>query len=123
MDATVYVPRPDFKFLNNTGAAIVMQPEVTGYDLTFRFFGTRDGRVASVDGPHILERNDDGSIKKTIFTHIVKDATGKETQRESFVSYYKSPALFPHPGEEQANLTEKPKDWSSKQWKEYQRTR
>jgi vancomycin resistance protein YoaR len=123
MDATIYIPRPDFKFLNNTGAAIVMQPEVSGTELIFRFFGTRDGRVATVDGPHILEKNGDGSIKKTVFTQIVKDANGGEMIKDSFTSNYKSPKDFPHPGEEQANLTEKPKDWSTKQWEEYKKTR
>lgn len=123
MDATIYVPRPDFKFVNNTPGAIFMQPEISGSDLTFRFFGTRDGRTTSVDGPHILEKNDDGSIKKTVFTQIVKDAEGKEMITESFTSNYKSPALFPHPGDENTVLTEKPKDWSGKQWKEYLKTR
>jgi vancomycin resistance protein YoaR len=123
MDATIYVPRPDFKFINNTPGAIFMQPEIEGTDLIFRFFGTRDGRTATVEGPHILEKNDDGSIKKTIFTQIVKDAEGKEMIKESFTSNYKSPKDFPHPGDENQVLTEKPKDWSGKQWKEYQKTR
>jgi vancomycin resistance protein YoaR len=123
MDATIYVPRPDFKFLNNTGAAIVMQPEVSGSNLTFRFFGTRDGRVATVDGPHILEKNEDGSIKKTVFTQIVKDTSGQEMIKESFTSNYKSPKDFPHPEDDQTTLTEKPKNWSSKQWEEYKKTR
>lgn len=123
MDATIYIPRPDFKFINNTPGAIFMQPEISGTDLIFRFFGTRDGRTSTVDGPYILEKNDDGSIKKTVFTQIVKDKNGKEMITESFTSNYKSPALFPHPGDENTILTEKPKDWSNKQWKEYQKTR
>ncbi len=123
MDATIYVPRPDFKFVNTTSSAIVMQPEVEGYNLTFRFFGTRDGRVTTVDGPHILEKNDDGSIKKTVFTQVVKDKDGKEMERQVFTSNYKSPKEFPHPDEESQNLTEKPKNWSIKQWRDYQRTR
>lgn len=123
MDATIYIPRPDFKFINNTPGAIFMQPEISGTDLIFRFFGTRDGRTTTVDGPHILEKNDDGSIKKTVFTQIVKDANGKEIIKETFTSNYKSPKDFPHPGDENQVLTEKPKDWSNKQWKEYQKTR
>lgn len=123
MDATIYIPRPDFKFINTTPGAIFMQPEIVGTELIFRFFGTRDGRTATVDGPHILEKNEDGSIKKTVFTQIVKDADGKEILKEAFTSNYKSPALFPHPADENQVLTEKPKDWSGKQWKEYQKTR
>lgn len=123
MDATIYIPRPDFKFLNNTPGAIFMQPEISGSDLIFRFFGTRDGRTASVDGPYVLEKNEDKSIKKTVFTQIVKDASGNEMIKESFTSNYRSPKDFPHAGEENQVLTEKPKDWSNKQWKEYQGTR
>lgn len=123
MDATIYIPRPDLKFLNNTPGAIFMQPEISGSDLIFRFFGTRDGRTATVDGPYILEKNDDGSIKKTVFTQIVKDAKGDEMIKEVFTSNYKSPALFPHPEDENTVLTQKPKDWSNKQWREYQKTR
>lgn len=123
MDATIYIPRPDFKFLNNTPGAIFMQPEISGTDLTFRFFGTRDGRTASVDGPYVLEKNDDGSIKKTVFTQIVKDKNGDEMIKEVFTSNYKSPKDFPHPEDENTVLIEKPKDWSNKQWKEYQGTR
>jgi vancomycin resistance protein YoaR len=121
MDATIYEPRPDFKFLNNTPGPILILSEVVGTELTFRFFGTRDGRSVSVDGPHILERGDDGSMK-TIFTQIVKDKDGNEASRQSFPSNYKSPKLFPHPGEEEKILTSKPGDWSAKQWKQYQQT-
>lgn len=119
MDATIYIPKPDFKFQNNTKHSIMMQSVIEGDNLTFRFFGTKDGRETTVDGPHILERNPDGSMKTT-FTQIVKDRSGQEFIRDEFKSNYKSPALFPHPGEEQ-KLTEKPKDWSNSQWKEYKK--
>ncbi len=117
MDATIYIPKPDFKFRNNTGNAIMMQSVIEGTKLTFQFFGTKDGREVSIDGPHILERNPDGSMKTT-FTQIVKDASGAEMIKDEFKSNYKSPSLFPHPGEEQ-KLTAKPADWSNRQWREY----
>lgn len=119
MDATIYIPKPDFKFLNNTGNAIMMQSVIEGTKLTFQFFGTRDGREVSVDGPYILERNPDGSMKTT-FTQIVKDAAGQKIIKDEFKSNYKSPSLFPHPGEEQ-KLTAKPADWSNRQWHEYKK--
>lgn len=116
-DATIYIPKPDFRFLNNTGNAVMMQSIIEGTKLTFQFFGTKDGRTVSMDGPHILERNPDGSMKTT-FTQIVKDASGTEMIRDEFKSNYKSPSLFPKPGEEQ-NLTIKPNGWSNRQWREY----
>lgn len=116
-DATIYIPKPDFRFLNNTGNAIMMQSIIEGTKLTFQFFGTKDGRTVSMDGPYILERNPDGSMKTT-FTQTVKDASGNEIIKDEFKSNYKSPSLFPHPGEEQ-KFTVKPNGWSNRQWREY----
>lgn len=116
MDATIYIPRPDLKFKNNTPGSILMLPKIVGTELSFTFYGTNDDRVTTIDGPHILESNPDGSMR-TIFTQTVKDASGTTVVNATFPSNYKSPSLFPHPGEE--IITEKPKGWSSRQWKEY----
>lgn len=115
-DATIYIPRPDLKFKNNTPGPILMIPKIVGTELIVTFLGTTDGRTTTIDGPHILESNPDGSMR-TIFTQTVKDASGNVIINATFPSNYKSPSLFPHPGEE--ILTEKPKNWSGKQWKEY----
>ncbi len=119
MDATVYLPKPDLTFINNTPASILMQSTIEGTKLTFRFYGTNDGREIKVDGPHILEHNPDGSMK-TVFTQEVNNADGKNFIRDSFFSNYKSPSLFPQPGQEQI-FTTKPNNWSLKQWNEYKK--
>lgn len=119
MDATIYIPKPDLRFVNNTSGHILMQPIVNGTELIFRFYGTKDGRSVSVDGPHILQSNPDGSMK-TVFSQLVTDADGNSVINDSFWSNYKSPSLFPHPGDE--ILKEKPADWPVKQWQEYQKT-
>lgn len=115
-DATIYIPRPDLKFKNNTPGAILVLPTIVGTELTVSFYGTKDGRTTTVDGPHILESNPDGSMR-TIFSQTVKDSGGNIFINATFPSNYKSPSLFPHPGDE--ILTEKPKNWSGRQWKEY----
>lgn len=119
MDATIYIPRPDLRFINNTPGHILILPTVEGTELTFSFYGTRDGRTVTIDGPHILEKNPDGSMK-TAFTQAVTDATGTVIIQDAFPSNYKSPSLFPHPGEDPV-YTEKPRGWSSRQWKEYKK--
>jgi len=119
LDATIYIPKPDLQFQNNTPGAILLVPEIEGSLLTFSMFGTRDGRTTTIDGPHILESNPDGSMK-TVFTHTVKDAAGNAFINDTFWSNYKSPSLFPHPGDEPI-YTEKPTGWSGKQWREYKR--
>jgi len=54
LDATIYDPNPDFKWKNDTGHAIYMEAYVQGTSLTFNLYGTSDGRVATIDGPHTL---------------------------------------------------------------------
>lgn len=115
MDATVYIPKPDLSFLNNTPGHILIQTEIIGTELVFRFFGTSDGRKTTVIGPTITERNSDGSMKAT-FTQQISDASGNPISADVFNSNYASPSKYPHPG---SVLTQKPTDWSKKEWKKY----
>lgn len=115
MDSTVYVPRPDLRFVNNTPAHILIQTEIIGTELVFRFFGTTDGRKTIVIGPKILEKNPDGSMKTT-FSQQVSDATGKLIREDIFNSSYDSPDKYPHP---RAVITQKPADWSKNKWLNY----
>jgi vancomycin resistance protein YoaR len=119
MDATVYVPNPDLKFINNTPGPILIQVRIEGTRLIFDFYGTDDGRKINVTGPTITEKNPDGSMKAT-FTQEVLDKDGNTVIDQVFNSAYESPSKFPHPGQE--TFTEKPKDWSKKQWNEYKKT-
>jgi vancomycin resistance protein YoaR len=118
MDATVYVPNPDLRFINNTPGSILIQTKIEGTKLTFDFYGTSDGRKVNITGPTITERNPDGSMKAT-FTQEVLDKDGNAIIKQVFNSAYESPSKFPHPGQE--IFKEKPKDWSQKQWKEYKK--
>lgn len=54
LDATVYLPRPDFRFKNDTPGWVLIQGSIKGNNLTFELYGSSDGRVASIDGPHTL---------------------------------------------------------------------
>lgn len=119
MDATVYIPRPDLRFINNTPNYILIQTKIEGTILTFQFYGTNDGRKVEIDGPTILSRESDGSMKTT-FTQKVFDKNGNSIIDDVFNSNYDSPSKFPHPGQD--ILTQKPKNWSSNEWKNYQKT-
>ncbi|MFA6383140.1 MAG: VanW family protein [Parcubacteria group bacterium] len=118
MDATVFIPNPDLKFLNNTPGYILMQTKIEGTKLIFDFYGTSDGRKINITGPTITERNPDGSMKAT-FTQEVLDKDGNQILHNVFNSSYDSPSKYPHPGEE--IFKEKPKDWSKKQWEAYKK--
>jgi vancomycin resistance protein YoaR len=54
LDATIYDPKPDFKWVNDTGHVIFIQGVIKNMNLTFNLFGTSDGRTAVVTGPTLL---------------------------------------------------------------------
>ncbi len=95
-DATVYIPNPDLRFINNTPGYILIQTKIEGTELTFNFYGTNDQRIVKIIGPKILERKSDGSMK-TILTQQIFDATGKLLREDIFNSAYASPNRYPHP--------------------------
>lgn len=51
MDATIYEPAPDLKFKNDTTGYILIQAYVSGTDLTFEFYGTKDNRQVEISDP------------------------------------------------------------------------
>ncbi len=118
MDATVYIPRPDLRFINNTPGYILIQTKIERTNLIFDFYGTSDGRTIEIEGPKIFDRQPDGAMKAT-FTQIVRDKDGNEILRDTFKSDYDSPWKYPHPGGEV--LKEKPANWSKDEWKEYKK--
>jgi len=56
MDATIYGPHPDVRFLNDTGHNILLQIKIEGTKLTFEFWGTSDGRKVEITDPEIYNR-------------------------------------------------------------------
>lgn len=109
MDATIYSPKPDFKFLNNTDSYILIQGRVEGYNVTFDLYGTKDGRQSSISDPVVYDitpagdpiYKDDPSLSqgeekvvakahrgaKASFTYRVTKA-GKEIINQTFNSVY-----------------------------------
>lgn len=50
-DATIYSPKPDFRFLNDTPNHILIQTHMDGNELVFEFWGTDDGRTSEITDP------------------------------------------------------------------------
>lgn len=108
-DATIYDPKPDFRFLNDTGGVILIQTRIKGDDLIFEFWGTKDGRKVEQTTPRIynivappptklIETEDlEPGVKKctekphsgadTEFTYTVTYPSG-EVKQEVFKSHY-----------------------------------
>lgn len=59
LDATIYSPSTDFKFLNDTSHHILVQTKVDTKNLTMRveIYGTNDGRVSTVSKPVISSQS------------------------------------------------------------------
>lgn len=79
-DATIYDPKPDFRFINDTGYYILFTTEISGDDLIFRFYGTRDGRKVEQTTPRIFNLVKPGSTK-LIETTDLKPGEKKCTER------------------------------------------
>lgn len=116
LDATIYQPNPDLKFINDTQATLLIQGRVVGDRITFDIYGTRDGRVAVVDGPYKLsetpagepiygetdtlapgvkkqiERAHNGGTALATYTVTYPDGTVKEQEFKSF--YRNWPARY-----------------------------
>ena len=52
-DAAVYLPKPDVRFINDTGNYILIQSRIVKNIAYFDFWGTKDGRVATTTAPTI----------------------------------------------------------------------
>jgi vancomycin resistance protein YoaR len=62
MDATVYSPQVDLKFLNDRPYPLLIQTEVDDgtHQLVFRFYSTDDGRRVEMEGPEVTDETDPG---------------------------------------------------------------
>ncbi len=109
-DATIYDPRPDFKFLNDTGNVLLLKTAISGDRLTFTLWGAKDGRKAEqtdskvfnvVPPPEkkIIETTDlkPGETKCTesphpgadaVFTYTVTYPNG-DIKKQDFKSHYR----------------------------------
>lgn len=109
MDATIYSPRPDFKFVNDTDSHILIYGHIEGTKITFDIYGTKDGRQVEITDPTVYDITDPpepiykddpslepGEIRQTdkahpgakaVFYYRVKKG-GKLVSEDKFVSSY-----------------------------------
>ncbi len=62
MDATVYSPNVDLKFVNDRAYPLLIETEVeeANHRLIFRFYSTDDGRKVEMEGPEISDETEPG---------------------------------------------------------------
>ncbi|MEK7184496.1 MAG: VanW family protein [Patescibacteria group bacterium] len=79
LDATVYLPMPEFLFLNDTPGWSLIQGEVKGSRLLFEIYGTKDGRTSKIEGPFILSKT---APPAAVYTTVDTMAPGEVKQIE-----------------------------------------
>jgi vancomycin resistance protein YoaR len=86
MDATVFVPRVDFKFTNDTPYWLLMETYLYGEQLVWKFYSTSDGRTVEwsssgprneVEAPKPLYREND-DLKKGKIKQVDYEADGMD---------------------------------------------
>ncbi len=103
-DATVYEPRPDLRFINNTPNHLLIQGFVQGSQLTFSFYATDDGRQVKIKGPYVLEKKEDGSMKTVLTQEVYQN--GELFSEQTFYSNYDSPDLYHREESQEENSEE-----------------
>lgn len=110
MDATIYDPAPDFKFINNMATPIFIWAASSNTGLDFQIYGTKDGRKIEISDPVVFdytsppapvytlsESMEPGEIRQVeratsgataSFTYKVTSASGEVLQNETFTSKY-----------------------------------
>ena len=116
-DATVYVPKPDLKIKNTTDDYLLIQTRIdkTTRKFYIDFYSREDLFNVELIGPEVVERTSEGKLRTTL-KQIVKNKDDQEVFQDIFKSFYDNPANYPSPNQ---IITEKPKDWSGRQWDEY----
>jgi vancomycin resistance protein YoaR len=95
VDATIFAPQVDLKFKNDTGHHILMQAELAGTTLKFRFYGTKT-KSGVIRGPFFVSGNNDATQPShTVFYRDVLDLNGNVIKTDTTDTYYKSSLDFP----------------------------
>jgi vancomycin resistance protein YoaR len=112
VDATVYLPKPDLVFKNDTDHYILIQTRIEKTKVYFDFYGTKVNRTIKFSGnenangavetvekvnPGIYDQGSrgTGSFTAVVYRHIY-DSNGKLTDNDKFTSKYDSPSKYPH---------------------------
>ncbi|MFA6528113.1 MAG: VanW family protein [Candidatus Gracilibacteria bacterium] len=80
LDATIYQPSPDLKFLNDTGSYILIQAYSEDTSAYFKFYGTDDGRTVIMDGPYYSNRV---GAPADVITYTTALAPGETQKKDS----------------------------------------
>lgn len=97
MDAAVYIPQPDVRFLNDTGNHVLIQARIVKDDLYFDFWGVSDGRAATTTAP-IIYNIVKPEPMKTIVSPDLKPGEKKctESSHNGADAYFDYTVIYPN---------------------------
>ncbi len=110
-DATIYPPKPDLQFLNDSPGSILIHAYIQSEDVFFDFYGTRMPRRVVLDGPYVLKTTGvpapvyletstlpPGVVKQVDVAHrgaetvlyrfIYDESSGRLLRKDTFESHY-----------------------------------
>jgi vancomycin resistance protein YoaR len=107
MDAAVYIPQPDVRFLNDTNNYILIQSRIAGDDIYFDFWGVSDGRQVEITKP-VVYNIVKPAATKIVETTDLKPGEKKCTERahNGADAYFDYKVTY-NPNTDQASTTEK----------------
>lgn len=111
VDATIYLPKPDLKFKNDTGSYILIQTRIEGTKLFFDFYGAKKkelvkfaGNSEGIGAVPIVEQvtaytwdqgyKGNGSFR-AVFYRLTYNEKGELIKRDKFSTNYDSPDNYP----------------------------
>lgn len=97
MDATIYNPWPDLKFINDTNHHLLLQTEIQGDKLIFKFYGTSDGRQIETAQPELSNIVKPGSVQYIETTELPPGEKKKvESAHAGANAEFKNTITFPN---------------------------
>jgi len=96
-DATIYSPWPDLKFINDTNYYLLLQTEIQGDELIFKFYGTSDGRIVETTKPELSKITQPGPVQYIETTELALGETKKiESAHAGANAEFKNIVIFPN---------------------------
>ncbi len=100
LDATVYPPAVDLKFINDSNHHLLIQSYTEDNDAYFKFYGTKDGRTVDMDGPYISDRATPPDPIYEVTSELEPDIIEqKDTAHNGFTATWSRTVIYPenHP--------------------------
>ncbi|MFH0830584.1 MAG: VanW family protein [Parcubacteria group bacterium] len=95
VEATLYDPHPDLRFINDTEGYILLQAYLKDDGFAYvDFYGSDPGRTTTIDGPYRLSGSVSGGGTTTFTYTVTNDATGQVVRREEFISTFQPVSKF-----------------------------